>query len=335
MLTFARKNETMLKLIADSGSTKTDWTLLGEEGGVLGTCHSQGLNPYHLSDEQITQVLTDEVIPSLLISGEKQRQLGDAPKPSIGIYFYGSGVTDAMIPKMERMLVASFSACGFLVGVEAHAASDMLGAARALLGHESGIAVILGTGSNSCYYDGENIVRGVPPLGYVLGDEGSGTAIGKAFFRLIYRNPKAASLREKFEAWSGKDYAAVIERIYRQPLANTYLASVSTFVGEHLSSLSAQEHLSQDEQIEKKLLSAMLYQVYGDFCREILSFYAQLADGAKEDSEMPSSVKVGFVGSIAHYFHDEIAKALHELGFQMGEVLKSPMEGLIRYHAGY
>lgn len=240
-----------------------------------------------------------------------------------------------MIPKMERLLVASFSACGFLVGVEAHAASDMLGAARALLGHESGIAVILGTGSNSCYYDGENIVRGVPPLGYVLGDEGSGTAIGKAFFRLIYRNPKAASLREKFEAWSGKNYAAVIERIYRQPLANTYLASVSTFVGEHLSSLSAQEHLSQDEQIEKKLLSAMLHQVYGDFCREILSFYAQLADGAKEDSEMTSSVKVGFVGSIAHYFHDEIANALHELGFQMGEVLKSPMEGLIRYHAGY
>ena len=100
----------MLKLIADSGSTKTDWTLLGEEGGVLGTSHSQGLNPYHLSDEQITQVLADEVIPSLLISGEKQRQLGDAPKPSIVIYFYGSGVTDAMIPKMERLLVASFSA---------------------------------------------------------------------------------------------------------------------------------------------------------------------------------------------------------------------------------
>ena len=100
----------MLKLIADSGSTKTDWTLLGEEGGVLGTCHSQGLNPYHLSDEQITQVLADEVIPSLSISGENQRQLGDAPKPSIVIYFYGSGVTDAMIPKMERLLVASFSA---------------------------------------------------------------------------------------------------------------------------------------------------------------------------------------------------------------------------------
>ena len=79
----------------------------------------------------------------------------------------------------------------------------------------------------------------------------------------------------------------------------------------------------------------MLHQVYGDFCREILSFYAQLADGAKEDSEMTSSVKVGFVGSMAHYFHAEIANALHELGFQMGEVLKSPMEGLIRYHAGY
>lgn len=331
----------MLKLIADSGSTKTDWTLLDEEGGVLGTCHSQGLNPYHLSEAEISNVLRDEVKPSLLNEVipslynrgvEKVGTTSHRVFPALVIYFYGSGVTDAMIPKMERLLSASFSDSGLFVGVEAHAASDMLGAARALLGHGSGIAVILGTGSNSCYYDGEKMVRGVPPLGYVLGDEGSGTAIGKAFFRLIYRNPKAASLREKFEAWSGKDYAAVIERIYRQPLANTYLASVSTFVGEHLSSLSAQEHLAQDEQTEKRLLSEMLHQVYGDFCREILSFYVQLAEESKEDSDKKSSVKVGFVGSIAHYFHDEIAKALHEWGFQMGEVLKSPMEGLIRYH---
>lgn len=323
----------MLKLIADSGSTKTDWTLLDEEGGVLGTCHSQGLNPYHLSEDEISSVLSNEVIPSLFNKGEEMASTPIEPSISaLAIYFYGSGVTDAMIPKVERLLSASFSDSGLFVGVEAHAASDMLGAARALLGHGSGIAVILGTGSNSCYYDGENMVRGVPPLGYVLGDEGSGTAIGKAFFRLVYRNPKAASLREKFEAWSGKDYAAVIERIYRQPLANTYLASVSTFVGKQLSSLSAKEHLSKDEQTEKKLLSAMLHQVYGDFCREILSFYAQLAEGTKEDTDKESSVKVGFVGSIAHYFHDEIAKALQEWGFQMGEVLKSPMEGLIRYH---
>ena len=325
-----------MKLIADSGSTKTDWTLLDGEGSVLGTCHSQGLNPYHLSEDEISGVLRDVVIPSFFNKCVATiSPLGDDQKPSIAIFFYGSGVTDAMIPKMERLLLESFYAVGRLGDIEAHAASDMLGAARALLGHESGIAVILGTGSNSCYYDGEKIVKGIPPLGYVLGDEGSGTAIGKAFFRLIYRNPEAASLREKFEAWSGMDYAAVIDRIYRQPLANTYLASVSTFVGEQLSSLSSQDHLSDEEQTEKRLLSATLHQVYGDFCREILSYYTLWSEDAKKHSEEVSPVNVGFVGSIAHYFRVHIEEALHKSGFRMGEVLKSPMQGLIRYHAEY
>ena len=304
-------------LIADSGSTKTDWALVDNHQAVK-EIKTQGLNPFQVSGEQIAAEIRSALLPHL-------------PTTEVdAVYFYGAGCTPEKQPIVEQALRDTLT-----IRNHCTVASDMLGAAIAVCGHEPGIACILGTGSNSCAYDGERIVKNVSPLGFILGDEGSGTAIGKAFFRLIYRNPKAASLREKFEAWSGKDYAAVIERIYRQPLANTYLASVSTFVGEHLSSLSAQEHLSQDEQIEKKLLSAMLHQVYGDFCREILSFYAQLANGAKEDSEMPSSVKVGFVGSIAHYFHDEIANALHELGFQMGEVLKSPMEGLIRYHTGY
>lgn len=307
----------MIKLIADSGSTKTDWTLLDADGREQGSCHSQGLNPYHLSEEEISGVLRGEVIPSLFNQEVipflfnkcvgKVCSLGNDPKPSIAIYFYGSGVTDAMIPKMERLLMESFQASGLLGDIETHAASDMLGAARALLGHESGVAVILGTGSNSCYYDGENIVKGIPPLGYVLGDEGSGTAIGKAFFRLIYRNPKAAPLRGEFEKWSGMDYAAVIDRIYRQPLANTFLASVSAFVGSH-----------QDD----PLVISMLRQVYRDFCREMLSFYS-------------GSVKIGFVGSIAHYFRCPIGKAISEAGFLMGPILQSPMSGLICYHAEY
>lgn len=318
----------MLRIIADSGSTKTDWTLLADGGEVLATCHSQGLNPYHLSEDKISRILREEVKPSLLKAGKSSLlKTGEA----VEIDFYGSGVTEAMASKMERLLSEAFE------GAQAHAASDMLGAARALLGHEAGIAVILGTGSNSCYYDGEKMQQGVPPLGYILGDEGSGTAIGKAFLRLILRNPKVVSLKEKFFAWSGMDYAAIIDRIYRQPLANTYLASLATFVGEHLAELESgaekllaengcseesqllsegSQFLSEESKQELQLLSEMVKQVYLDFSRQILGYYEKGT--------------VGFVGSIAYYFQKYISAALQEAGFEMGKVLRSPMEGLIQ-----
>lgn len=297
-----------MKLIADSGSTKTDWSLLDEQGKVVATCYSQGLNPYHLSDEEILCVLQEKVNKPLL-----------AMQSVTSVFFYGSGVTDAMIPRMEKLLLQVFQ------GAEVHAASDMLGAARALLGHTVGIAVILGTGSNSCLYDGQKMVSGVPPLGYILGDEGSGTAIGKAFFRLIYRNPAASSLREKFLQWSHMDYADVIDRIYRQPLANTYLASVATFVGECLAELKKE---TGEESTEFQLLSDMVKQVYQTFCQNILSYYSK--DATASSSSSP--ISVGFVGSIAYYFQDYISSALQENGFAMGKIMKSPMEGLVKYH---
>lgn len=312
-----------MKLIADSGSTKTDWSLVDESGKVVDTCKSQGLNPYHLSEDEMLRVLQEEVRTPLLVqlSGASfcEERTDVDTMDNLSVYFYGSGVTDAMIPKMETLLRQAFDA------LEAHAASDMLGAARALLGQESGIAVILGTGSNSCLYDGERIVKGVPPLGYILGDEGSGTAIGKAFFRLIFRNSQALSLREKFMEWSGMDYAAVIDRIYRQPLANTYLASVSTFVGEQLAEL---KNNSQEDSVEFLLLSDMVKDVYRDFCNHILAYYAASSVSASSSANKT----VGFVGSIAYYFQDYIASALQESGFVVGKVLRSPMEGLLKYH---
>lgn len=312
-----------MKLIADSGSTKTDWSLVDESGKVVATCKSHGLNPYHLSENEILRVLQEEVRTPLLVqlSGASFREVRTDVDTieDLSVYFYGSGVTDAMIPKMETLLCQAFDAS------EAHAASDMLGAARALLGQESGIAVILGTGSNSCLYDGKKIVKGVPPLGYILGDEGSGTAIGKAFFRLIFRNSQALSLKDRFAEWSGMNYAAVIDRIYRQPLANTYLASVSTFVGEQLAEL---KNNSQEDSVEFLLLSSMVKEVYRDFCNHILAYYAT-SSGSALSSE---AQVVGFVGSIAYYFQGYIASALQENGFAMGEVLRSPIEGLLKYH---
>ena len=185
--------------------------------------YKQGLNPYHLHEDEILRILDEDVKVPL------SDKIGEALAGPLMVFFYGSGITDAMKPKMEALLHTSFP------GASCIAESDMLGAARALLGREQGVAVILGTGSNSCFYDGVNIVRGVPPLGYILGDEGSGTAIGKAFLRLILREPVMAAIKERFFAWAGMGYAGIIDRVYRQPLAACFLGSFFAF---SLSSLS-------------------------------------------------------------------------------------------------
>lgn len=297
----------MLYLIADSGSTKTDWSLVETDGCVLTTCQSQGLNPYHLHEDEILRILDEDVKAPL------SNEMGEALTGSLMVFFYGSGITDFMKPKMEALLHTSFH------GATCIAESDMLGAARALLGREQGVAVILGTGSNSCLYDGESIVRGVPPLGYILGDEGSGTAIGKAFLRLILREPVMSAVKERFFAWAGMDYAGIIDRVYRQPLANRFLASISTFVGELLQGKADTKVGLTDE--EYKLLKEMLVQVFRDFVSHILCSYS-LAENA-----------VGFVGSIAFYFQKFILAAMEEAGMKMGVIMRSPMEGLIRYHS--
>lgn len=297
----------MLYLIADSGSTKTDWSLVEMDGRILTTCQSQGLNPYHLHEDEILRILDEDVKVPL------SNKIGEALTGPLMVFFYGSGITDAMKPKMEALLHISFPGASCIVE------SDMLGAARALLGREQGVAVILGTGSNSCLYDGESIVRGVPPLGYILGDEGSGTAIGKAFLRLILREPVMSAVKERFFAWAGMDYAGIIDRIYRQPLANRFLASISTFIGELIQGKEDAKDGLTDE--EYKLLKEMLVQVYRDFVSHILYSYSLAED------------TVGFVGSIAFYFQEFIRAAMEEAGMKMGVIMRSPMEGLIRYHS--
>lgn len=144
-------------LIADSGSTKTDWALVDEQGNVMVTCKTQGISPIHQSDAEILDVLCKELV------------LSEQPQQ---VFFYGSGVTEAMKSRMKSLLQQSFPEA------KVEAEGDMLGAARALFGKKPGIACILGTGANSCLYDGEKIVMNTPPLGYILGDEGSGAVIG-------------------------------------------------------------------------------------------------------------------------------------------------------------
>ena len=191
----------MLSLIADSGSTKTDWTLLFTPNPlvsyeVVATFKTQGITPIHQTPADIRLILVNELLPQL--SAFPRAKLVDSKAlennfmQHIDIFFYGSGCTPVHVPIVKQVLSEVLSP----KSVEVY--SDLMAAARALCGHEAGIACILGTGANSCLYDGEQIQQNTPALGFILGDEGSGSVLGRMFLNGIFKNPKLAALRDKY-----------------------------------------------------------------------------------------------------------------------------------------
>jgi N-acetylglucosamine kinase-like BadF-type ATPase len=265
-------------LLADSGSTKTDWALGTERFST------QGINPFHQSEDTILAILRDELLPQL-----------DADR--VGeVLFYGSGVRPELEPVMEGLLRQCFASAGH---VEAH--SDLLGAARALCGQREGIACILGTGSNSCLFDGEKIVKNTPPLGYILGDEGSGAVLGLRFLNALYKGRLPQSLRADFEQAMQMTMPQVIDRVYRQPLANRWLASLSPFIHAHLS----------DPDVE-----AIVVDNFRDFiCRNIAPYDRK-------------DLAVNAVGSIAHFYKPQLAEAVAAEGYTLGIIKRSPLDNI-------
>lgn len=273
-----------MKIIADSGSTKTQWALV--YGDKIETISTIGLNPYHVSPEEIEKVAREEIANLTCENVE-------------GIYFYGSGITPQKQPLMKDILVKAFGS-GFDIQVE----SDMLGAARALFGKGDGIACILGTGANSCQYNGSQIVANTPALGYILGDEGGGASIGKHLVNALYKNPSLKSLRLEFEKEYGLTQADIIEKVYRQPMANRFLASLAPFAKKHID----------NERIE----AIILYDFANFFVRNL--------------SPYPSDLPVGFIGSIAFFLADQLRIVAREQGFEIFAIMQSPLQGLIEYH---
>jgi N-acetylglucosamine kinase-like BadF-type ATPase len=184
--------------------------------------------------------------------------------------------------------------------------SDLQAAARSLCQHEEGIACILGTGSNSCLYDGNDIVRNTPALGYILGDEGGGAVLGRLFMNAIFKNPAYQSVRDEYLKENKLTQADIINKVYREPLANRFLATTSLFIGKH---------------IDNPLLSGLVEQNFRQFFRSNIVPYNR--------PDLP----VHFIGSMASYYQQQLAQAAQEEGFQLGKVMKSPMEGLITYHS--
>ena len=282
-----------MKLIADSGSTKTDWCLISPDGAVL-RYKTQGINPFHQDRETIRNVLRNELMPLLGIPTEGMEPLVNQVRK---VSFYGSGVRPELESVMEHLLQESFP---FATKVEAH--GDLLGAARALCGNNEGIACILGTGANSCLYDGESIVQNTPPLGYILGDEGSGAVLGIRFLNMLMKGFLSKALKDEFLREQQMTEADVIDRVYRQPLANRWLASLSTFISHHLE-------------------EPTIRQLVVDNFRRFIS--RNVVQYGRQD------LPLNAVGSIAYYYRHELEEAAEAEGYTFGKVLKSPMEGLL------
>lgn len=269
-------------LLADSGSTKTTWRL-----GTL-EVKTKGINPFFTTSDEIVQLLKEELCPHLT-----SNRLDE-------VHLYGAGCTPDKSPVVLDALHQLFTAQ--IITVQ----SDMLGAARALCQHQPGIACILGTGANSCSYDGKDIVANVSPLGYILGDEGSGAVLGKLFIGAVLKNQMPLGLRESFLEYHKINPAEIIDHVYSQSRSNTYLASFAPFIAKHL-------HIPE------------VYQLVEDAFRSFI---------VRNIKQYPTSFStpIHFVGSIAYYFQATLLTACAKEDITIGTVTKEPMNGLYRYH---
>ena len=232
----------------------------------------------------------------------------NCPRPPHAVYFYGAGCIDPFKTKVANALGHMFP--NAVVSVE----SDLLGAARAVCGHHRGIACILGTGSNSCLFDGEKIISNTPPLGYILGDEGSGTHIGKSFLNALFKERLSPALRNDYLRQTGLSYPDFINKVYRAPLANRFLAGCSVYVAGILSAAD----LWPDD-------SAVLRQMVAGCFREFLLKNVARYDRARQEP-------VGFVGSIAFHYRDILCEVANELGYHISTIEKTPADSLLCYH---
>ena len=275
-------------LIADSGSTKTDWAVV-DNGRQVVAMSTQGINPFHQDAENIATVIEEELLPKM---GNIEPE---------GIFFYGSGCREDKVEMMCGILGKAFPQCARI-----EAQGDLLAAARAVCGEREGIACIMGTGANSCLYDGNRVVENTPPLGYILGDEGSGAVLGKLFVNALFKGQLPSELKDEWLEETGLSLKIIINKVYREPLANRFLASTSRFIHQHLS-------------VEP--LERMVVDNFREHFRRNVNQY-----GRKD-------LTVGAIGSVAYYYREQLQKAAAAEGYSLGKVMRSPMDGLVRYHS--
>ncbi len=278
-----------MRIIADGGSTKTDWRIISSDQRVV-SITTPGINPFHLTKTGIDATLAGM----------------DLPEPNgvvSHIYFYGAGVTGNNAENiMKSALQKRFGlSCDVFVG------DDLLAAARALFGNSDGIACILGTGSNSCIYRNGKIEDKIPPLGYILGDEGSGTDMGKRLINALFKKEFPEKIREKILLDEGINMHEVLDKTYRSEYPARELAAFSKIVKKYL---------------DQKPVAKIAEDALDAFFSKNIARY-----------ENYSSCKVGFVGSVAYHFHEILEQAAKKWRVKELIVLSSPIDELVKYHS--
>ncbi|MBD5299346.1 MAG: hypothetical protein HDS22_05185 [Bacteroides sp.] len=280
------------KLIADAGSTKVEWVLLKRDGSLGSTFVTDGLNAILASSDSVTKAFTEvrKRLPEELEVEE--------------IHYYGAGcATPEICGRVKDTFTDVFGT------VSVNVSSDLLGAARSLFGPKKGIACILGTGSNSCMYDGKSIISQIPSLGYVLGDEGSGAALGKRLVSDAFKNQLPESIREKFLEEYGLTLSGILDNIYRNESPNKFLASLVPFLKDNLWN---------------PYIYSLVLKELTKFVRRNVAMY----QGAH-------SLDVSFTGSIAFHFAKILREAAESQGYRVTSITETPMSGLIEFHKNH
>jgi len=274
-----------MKLIVDSGSTKMDWIFL-EKGNVAQRFATQGFNPNYSDLHDLVQTCNGASLPNEIQS----------------IHYYGTGCgNEQNCQLIKEVFQKQFP------NAEITVTHDLMAACHALLGHEKGIACILGTGSNACVYDGETITERAVSLGYLVGDEGSGMHIGREVVRAYFYGFMPVNLRQQLDEAFHLELKDFIQQLYHIEQPSKYLASFAKFAGEH------QDH---------PFMYDLILHCFDEFVKAFVLRF-----------EACKSLKISFIGSVAFHFQDILKECIKSHDLTMGEVMTSPAEGLVRYYS--
>ncbi len=276
-------------LIADSGTTKTDWRAISSNGDIK-KISTEGINPVFQTPEKLHDILANNLKPNL--------PDGDVSK----IFFYSAGIaaSNEATAALNQAFDDNFSNCNFFIE------TDKLASARALCGKNAGVACIMGTGSNSCFYDGEKIVSDNVGGGFILGDEGGGASLGKRlisdFIRGLLPEEVSQALKNEYKL----DYFTVIDNVYKRPMPNRWLASFSPFI---------------ERFIELPHICDIVDSQFDAFIKRNLCKYDM------------KKYPLNAVGSVAVFFIENLKRAVERNGIELGTILKNPIDKLVEYHS--
>ena len=283
-----------MKLIVESGATKTLWRALCEDGSVRGV-QTEGLSPTCL-DLEHTQSIVRKAVPQLNPEGKHVSE----------VFFYGAGLVSA-----ESSAPLAMALDMWCPMAQVHFHSDILAAARALFADGSGVVAIMGTGSNSCLYEDGQIVRNIRPGGYILGDEGSGVSLGRAFLADFVKGLLPTGVEADFVKEFGLDYAQIVRKVYKEPAASAFMASLAPFILKHKGDV---------------YVAALIADCLESFVRRALARYPQMA----QDPVLAR--KVGVVGSFGCACEEMLREIGSRYGLEFVKFIKSPVDELVTYH---